>query len=134
MQNTDPLLLRYKSSPWVIKTAGKMMALASRTPASVVNPRITLSFWKNVSKLSDPATSPPTRMDPFMRCRTRRARIPPSGPSFRDKEPSPPPPPATSRASSVCTATATDSQICVVANPNWNVRLYAAAATGPSSA
>ena len=41
---------------------------------------------------------------------------------------------ATTYASNVWTATATASHICVVANPSWNVRLYAAAATDPSKA
>ena len=40
----------------------------------------------------------------------------------------------TTYASNVWTATATASQICVVANPNWNVKLYAAAATDPNKA
>ena len=105
-------------SPWVIRTTGKTAALASRMPALVVRPRSTPSLWKNVSRLNAPATAPPTRMDPLIRCRTRSARTAAAAPP-------PPPlsPPAISRASRVWTATATDSHIWVVANPSWNVRL-----------
>jgi hypothetical protein len=105
-----------------------MILLAALIPASVVKLLNTDSFWKNVNKLNEPATNPPTVIDPLIRCLSRLALIVTAFSSLSLLSP------AISRANRVCTATATDSQICVVAKPSWNVRLYAAAATEPSSA
>ena len=71
------------------------------------------------------ATRPPIPTEIRIRCRTAAALTRP------DLEPEAS---AISLARRVWTETATASQIWVVANPSWKVRLYAAAATGPSSA
>mmetsp|Transcript_10700 Transcript_10700/g.22311 ORF Transcript_10700/g.22311 Transcript_10700/m.22311 type:complete len:210 (-) Transcript_10700:427-1056(-) len=133
-QSSPPMMIPFTgyAKPFrtcVTKTAGKIILLASRILESVVNPLNTDSFWKNVNALNDPATNPPTRIDPSIKCRTRFALL-----CCSMGFPTSLLPPAISRASSVCTATATDSHICVVANPSWNVRLYAAAATEPRRA
>lgn len=101
-----------------------MARLASLIAGLVVNPCITDCFLKYVSNDNPVATAPPTTIEPLIKCLTAEALTLP------DLDLSS----AISLASNVCTATATDSQICVVANPSWNVKLYAAAATDPNNA
>ena len=91
----------------VSKTTGKMEAAADRMAGLVVKPAKIQSRRQKVVKLSTVATVPPNHTDVEIKCRTKDART--AGGCDVS---------AISRAKSVWTATATASQICVVANPN----------------
>lgn len=109
---------------WVAKTAGNIAAAAVWTAGLVVNPAKIQSRLKYVDKDKVVATVAPNPTDVLMRCRSSADRT--CGVCVDVS--------AISRANKVWTATATASQICVVANPSWKVRLYAADATLPNKA
>ena len=85
-----------------------MEAAAVLIAGSVVSPANIQSLLQNVVKLNRVATVPPNHTDVEIKCRTKAARTA-GGCDVVS---------ATSRASRVWTATATASQICVVAKPN----------------
>ena len=93
---------------WVSNTTGKIQAAAARMAGSVVRPAKIQSRLQYVVKLKMVATDPPSHTDVEIKCRTKAARVP----GVCDVVS------AISRANRVCTATATASQICVVAKPS----------------
>ena len=93
---------------WVNKTAGKITTEASLMATLLVRPRRIESRCRKVVNERHVATVPPINKEVLMRCRTNLALI--AGECVWLS--------ASSRANRVCTATATASQICVVANPN----------------
>ena len=82
----------------------------------VVNPLNTVFFFKNVTNDNENDTKPPTSIDPFIRYNKllRRSSFLVSFVSADLL--------CITLASNVCTAIAILSHICVVANPNVNVR------------